>query len=323
MNHRNLSAFWFYAIVLFGCSDGSSSRGNSSSGNGSESYLKITSDNALPVVQSVFNIFDGLNTHLPVLVDEYPNFYFGHLLPDQTQINCDYFGSYSFTLQEQDASNSQLNSGDSLELNFSSCRSSYGQYDGYVQRLVNVVEPAVERGGDDYYDLDFSYRDFVFTHEYSTETVGDSPWYSLSGTLNLIEGRSPDADIYQVTCKDWQVTWFELDDLVESCEDFVFKEIYDRQERVMYWEYDGLISRSDLDGLVEVTTLIPVELKFLSGGESEYLNGEVSVTGAEKSAISLKLNPNDREQFVIEIDENGDGIEEEVLSGPIDWLLSR
>src|SRR5690606_36628383 len=114
MNHRNLSAFWCYAIVLFGCSDGSSSRGNSSSGNGSESDLKLTSDNALPVVQSVFNIFDGLNTHLPVLVDEYPNFYFGHLLPDQTQINCDYFCSYSFTLQEQDASNSQRNAGDSL-----------------------------------------------------------------------------------------------------------------------------------------------------------------------------------------------------------------
>ena len=323
MNHRNLSAFWFYAIILFGCSDGSSSRGNSSSGNDPESYLKITSDNALPVVQSVFNIFDGLNTHLPVLVDEYPNFYFGHLLPDQTQINCDYFGSYSFTLQEQDASNSQRNAGDSLELSFSACRSSYGQYDGYIQRLVNIVEPALERGGDDYYDLDFSYLDFIFTHEYSTETVANPAWYSLSGTLNLLETRSPDADIYQVTCKDWQVTWFDLDDLVESCKDFVFNETYDRQESVSYWEFDGLISRSDLLGMVEVTTRTPIELKFLSGGESEFLNGEVLVSGAEKSVVSITIDPTDSQLFLITVDENGDLIPEDIQSVPADWLLGR
>lgn len=322
MEQKTILTFLLCAFALFGCSDGSSSRGNSSPENNHESYLKITSDNALPVVESIFNIFDGLNTHIPVLVDEYPNFYFGHLLPDQTQINCDYFGFYSFTLQEQDANNSQLNADDSLELNFSACRSSYGQYDGYVQRLVNLVEPSVEMGGDYYYDLDFSYLDFVFTDEYSTETVGNPAWYSLSGTLNLIETRSPDADIYQVTCKDWQVTWFDLNDLVESCEDFVFKETYDRQERVMYWEYDGLINRSDLDGLVEVTTLTPVELKFLSGGASEFLNGEVRVIGRE-SAISITLDPADHEQLLIAIDENGDQVPEEVQSVPIDWLLSR
>lgn len=121
MRQRNISAFWLCAIALFGCSDGSSSPGSSPPSNGSEPYLKITSDNALPVIQSIFNIFDGLNTHLPVIVDEYPNFYFGHLMPDQSQINCAYFGSYGFALQEQDASNSQLSGGDSLELNFSAC----------------------------------------------------------------------------------------------------------------------------------------------------------------------------------------------------------
>lgn len=323
MRQRNTSAFWFCAIVLFGCSDGSSSRGGSPPSNGSESYLKITSDNALPVIQSIFNIFDGLDTHLPVLVDEYPNFYFGHLLPDQTPINCAYFGSYSFALQEQDTSNSQLNAGDSLDLNFSACRSSYGQYDGYVQRLVNIVEPAVEMGGDDYYDLDFSYLDFVFTPEYSTEAVGSSPRYSLSGTLNLIEGRSPDADIYQVTCKDWQVTWFNLDDLVESCKDFVFNETYDRQESITYWEFDGVVSRSDLNGVVSVKTSTPVEVAFRSGGEFEYLNGEILVSGAEKSVVSITIDPSDSQQFLITVDENGDLIPEDIQSVPADWLLGR
>lgn len=178
-----------------------------------------------------------------------------------------------------------------------------GQYDGYIQRLVNVVEPAVERGGDDYYDLDFSYLDFIFTFERSAETVGNPPEFSLNGTLNLLETRTPDADFYQVTCKDWRVVWFELDDLTESCKGFVYKETYDRQERISYWEYHGLISRSDLNGVVSIKTSTPIELKYLSGGNSEFLNGKVLVSGAEKSVISIEVDPADHEVFLISIDE--------------------
>lgn len=309
------------AIALLGCSSGSKSPGKSSD-NGSESYLKLTSDNALQIVESVFNIFDGVYTHDFLLIDGYPNFYFGHLQRDQRQIECDYFGSYTFTLHEQDANNSQLNTGDSMELNFNACRSSLGQYDGYLQRLVNLVEPAVEMGGDDYYDLDFSYLDFVFTRERSTETIGTPPEFSLNGTLNLLETRSADTDLYQVTCKDFQVVWFELDDLTESCKGFVYTETYDRQEGVDYWEYDGLIRRSDLNGAVNVTTTTPIEVKF-SGGNSELLNGKVLVSGAEKSVISIEVNPEDHEVFLISIDENGDQVPEEVLSIPVDFILGR
>jgi hypothetical protein len=110
---------------------------------------------------------------------------------------------------------------------------------------------------------------------------------------------------------------------VEFCKDFVFKEIYDRQERIMYWEYDGLIRRSDLDGLVEVTTPIPVELEFRSGGESEFLNGEVLVSGAEKSVVSITIDPTDPQLFLITVDENGDLIPEDIQSVPADWLLGR
>lgn len=276
----------------------------------------------LQIVASVFNIFGGVYTHDFLLIDGYPNFYFGRLQRDQSQINCAEFGSYTYTLHEQDANNSQLNAGDSLELNFSACRSSVGQYDGYVQRLVNIVEPPAERGGDDYYDLDFSYLDFIFTFERSAETVGNPPEFSLNGTLNLLETRTSDTDFYQITCKDWQVVWFELDDLTESCKGFVYQETYDRQAGVGYWEYDGIISRSDLNGVVRVTTPTPIEVKF-SGGKSEFLKGKILLNGAGKSVISIEVDPEDHEVFLITIDENGDRDPEEVLSLPIDFILNR
>lgn len=322
MKHLTLTAASLAVLLATGCGKGSD-RTSSRPTDPFEGHVQITPDNSLLIVQSLFNWTDALNEHASLFVTEYPNFYFGALDSSQQAIECDYRGHYTYIISDQDPAASQRTEGDSLEMSFSECRSDYGQYDGYVRRLVNLSNPPAEIGGTFEFDVALDYVDFAFTRARSRETENTPPSHTVNGQVSIVETRDSASTLERATCAGMEVEWHQHSGLIEKCVDALSEESYIRSTRTSYRTFGGTISRSDLDGPFHAVTITPLERQISPDREWLLQNGKIMVHGRSGSTLTIAPSSRDAESILISVDSDGNQIIEYEYVLPLFMVLRR